>query len=159
MSTQVKTKVIKKKKVVKKVPKKSILLDIPITMKNRSNRPYKYAEYLIFIDWTATPRIDRNPETQKEFADKYGINKDTIIAWKKRSEFWSEVRRSRDMDLLDRTGDVLRVLEREALKGDVPAIKLFLQYTGELTERKDVGLGASPELIEALERMRKVLPD
>lgn len=155
-------KKVVKKKVVKKVikkRKKTEKKEEATKEKRIPGKPYKYAEYLIFIVWIATPRIEREPERQGEFAKKYGLNTDTIAEWKKKVEFWDEVRAVRNRDLLERTGDVLRKLEVVALEGEVPAMKLFLQYTSQLIEKSENKLGASPELIEALDRMRKVLPD
>ncbi len=44
-----------------------------------------------FIIWSALPKEERNPRTQKEFANFFGLSTDTLTSWKKLNGFYDEV--------------------------------------------------------------------
>ena len=47
----------------------------------------KYAEFLQYVAWSATPEILREPKTQKEFAESVGVCQDTLTDWKRHPVF------------------------------------------------------------------------
>lgn len=92
------------------------------------------ANQILFIEWMATPRIDRTPPTQELFADKLGINRKTITRWKQLPGF-DEVVRKRARELLSSDlPEIYGALRREAKKGSFQHIKLAFEMTGEYTE-------------------------
>lgn len=47
----------------------------------------RIAEFVEFARWFALPSWEREPKTQKEFAETIGVSEDTLTDWKKREEF------------------------------------------------------------------------
>jgi nitrogen regulatory protein PII len=93
-------------------------------------------EFEEFIIFCATPRVLREIKTQREFAKKFGVNEDTLTDWKKVPGFLERVRRvilEREQEELPNVIDALR---EKAETGDPGAVKLWLQYVGELQLKK-----------------------
>jgi hypothetical protein len=89
-------------------------------------------EFDEFVRFCATPRALRAVKTQEQFANKFGVSPDTLSDWKKLPEFFEAVRReirSREKGELSEIVDALR---GKALNGDAGAIRLWLQYVGEV---------------------------
>ena len=85
-----------------------------------------------FAKFCATPRALRAIKTQDQFAKQFGVSPDTLSDWKKLPEFAEAVRReirSREKEGLP---EIIEALRKEALKGDPGAVRLLLQYVGEL---------------------------
>ncbi len=90
------------------------------------------AEHAEFVRFCATPRELRELKTQGEFARKFGVSPDTLTDWKQMPGFYDLVRieiRSHEQDGL---ADVISALRAEAESGDPGAIRLWLQYIGEM---------------------------
>ena len=96
----------------------------------------KDAERLLFIDWLALPAAERVPRTQRELAQKLGVEPATLSDWKRSPELWQEVRHRVDERVKEHHADVLSALVKEAKQGDVQAMKLYLQYVQGWTEKQ-----------------------
>ncbi len=93
-------------------------------------------EYEEFVKFCATPRVLRETKTQREFAKKFGVNEDTLTDWKKVPEFFGKVRQiilEREQGELP---EIINALRGEAESGDPSAVRLWLQYVGELQLKK-----------------------
>lgn len=94
-------------------------------------------EYQRFITWTATPREYREDDEkdQKDFAVKYDLDVSTLSLWKRDPAFWAEVNK-RYSEITDRIAtDIRHILQRTAKEGNVSAIKLYLQYEKQWSEK------------------------
>jgi len=155
-----------KKKRVKKVKKDPKLTRINSDFKEKTSKlksdikGLRYpAEYLDFIDWMSLPPVMREPRTHKEFAKQIRVGEDTLTSWKKRAGFWDDVVDQRKDWARDQSGDLLLGLKRNAVKyGKGTDVKVWLQYTGEFTEKADINFGVSPELQKIVEKIDQFLP-
>lgn len=93
-------------------------------------------EFEEFIRFCATPRVLREIKTQREFAKKFGVSEDTLTDWKKIPEFFDRIRRIILERELEELPNVIDALREKAETGDPGAVKLWLQYVGELQLRK-----------------------
>ena len=96
---------------------------------------------LKFIDWLATGKIDRDPPTQLEFAEKIGVSDHTLTRWKKgqngftAEDFWNEVtKRARELNY-QAISDTYNSLREEATNGSLGHQKLLLELVGEYQEK------------------------
>lgn len=124
------------------------------------NKPQEYLEFIIFM---SLPRALREQltgaETQDDFSEKYGINRNTLVSWKKRAGFWEDVQNARKSFFRERSGDVLLALENTCLKeGKGSDVKVYLTYTDEYTDKAETEHKISPELQSALEKIEKIIP-
>lgn len=122
----------------------------------------KPQEYMEFISFMALPRVLRGQilevRTQDDFALKYGVNRNTLVAWKKRIGFWNEVQNVRKDFFRERSGDILLALESTCLReGKGSDVKVLLTYTGEYNEKLEQEHKISPELKKALDKLDRVL--
>ena len=83
------------------------------------------------IDLLADPSM-----TQKAVAEKLGVHQNTMTNWMKLPEFQTELRKSVVRNRRKGAPKVLEALEREALKGNAAAAKLYLQAVGYLDNRE-----------------------
>jgi len=116
-------------KIIQATPIHSEICKIPPFIKLIS-------EYEEFVRFCATPRILREIKTQREFADKFGVSEDTLTDWKKIPEFLDRVHQiilEREQEGLP---DVINALRNEAETGDPSAVRLWLQYVGELQTKR-----------------------
>lgn len=93
-------------------------------------------EFTEFVQFCATPRVLREIKTQREFAKKFGVSEDTLTDWKRTPGFLDMVRQlilKREQEGLS---DVIEALHRKAKSGDPGAIRLWLQYVGELQTKR-----------------------
>jgi hypothetical protein len=98
---------------------------------------------LQFIEWLATPKSERTPKTQKEFAAVIGTDEGTLSDWKKKAGFMDEVRGLARKYLKDELPDIYGALIEKAKTGDVPAIKLAMEMTGEYTPKQNIQMDLS----------------
>jgi hypothetical protein len=83
-----------------------------------------------FIEWLVTPEAERQPRYAKEWAAERGVHEKTPQAWKRDRWF----RAAWDMRLQqlninpDRVQKLVDAIYDKALKGDVQAQKLYLEY-------------------------------
>ncbi len=93
-------------------------------------------EFASFVVWVATPKELRDPKTQAELAQKFGVGQDTLSDWKKRDGFYEKVAKVRKSWGRDRTPDVIHALYRNIMKtGSVQGVKLWLQYFEDWMEK------------------------
>jgi len=151
-----------KKKVVQKHTKKATRKPkkAPVSDLSGMNKPQEYLEFITFM---SLPRALRGQltgtETQDEFSEKYGINRNTLVAWKKRVGFWEDVQNARKGFFRERSADVLLALETACLKdGKGSDVRVYLSYTGEYTERAEQEHKISPEIQAALDKIERILP-
>lgn len=86
------TEVKSPKKSEKKKPPKTII---------------RNAEYEKFIIFQATPKALREQKTQEEFAEHFGLHRDTLTDWKKTDGFWEKVAAVRQVGFKERSSEVL----------------------------------------------------
>lgn len=98
------------------------------------------ANQLKFIEWLALPKAQRKPKTQAGFAELIGMHETTLSDWKKIPGFMAEVTTIAREQLRDALSDVYGALVKRALDGDVQAIKLALEVSGEYTPKQKVDL-------------------
>ena len=133
-----------------------LLEDVPSNVSNKQ-------AWVQMIQYHAMPKIVRKAmgvtNNVKEYAKQIGISELTIIRWRHRADFLSQVR---DLQLAslksNYMGDTIHQLYRRIMKsGDAAEVKLMLQLGGFL---KDDGLTVTlpPEILEIRERSRKLLP-
>lgn len=119
------------------------------------------SEYLEFIHWIATPDEFREPKTQRELAEKFGVGEDVLSDWKKRDGFWEEVKRKIRSWGQDKMPDILDALYREITKtGRAAEVKLWLQYVegwSEKVETKSTGTVRQYIIIRGSEETAKTL--
>lgn len=125
-----------------------------------AGRRYKVAEYIAFVQWTALPSYEREPETQGLFSKKYGVAEAVLSRWKQSAEFWEDVSRVRRATMKDEFTDIIKALKKNIiLNGRGQDVKVYAQLIGELKEDGDGTLALSPALEEAVKKVGKVLPD
>jgi len=118
----------------------------------------KKQEFQEFIEWISLPASIREPKTQKELASKLGIDNATLSDWKKVEGFWEEVKKRRKNWVQEKISNILLGVYGKALKGDVNAAKLLLEYAGEFIERKEFKHYIEEELSEEeKEEIKKAL--
>ena len=88
-----------------------------------------------FIEWLATPRYGRIPPTQELLAKELGVHAITLSKWTAKEGFRDAVTaRSREL-LNSRLPQIYGALAAKAESGDVPAIKLAMEMTGQHVDK------------------------
>lgn len=90
---------------------------------------YKSAAYREFVRWSALGIIEKHRTgitDQNEFARAYRVNKDTLTRWKKRSDFYADVKEQMFEWSKGRTPDVIDAIYRGAMQGDAKSQKLWV---------------------------------
>ena len=144
------------------------------TKRNKAEKPQpssdfskvrKTNEYLEFINFITLPRVMRHEvigvETQEEFCELFKVDKGTLSKWKKIPGFWEDVTEIRKALFRERSADVLLSLEAKCLNpGSVTGadVRVYLTAIGEYQERHEVENELSPQLLEALAKIDKMLP-
>ena len=93
-----------------------------------------------YLDWVATPKSLRNPKTVDLFAKSIGVDRTSLWRWSKLPGFTEEVAQSGRSYLKSELGEIFGALVKRALDGDVQAIKLALEVSGEYTPKQKVDL-------------------
>lgn len=91
-------------------------------------------EQLAFVDWLVDPEREGS---QADFARQLGLHPSTLSVWKKDRAFrrvWDEKLAELNVDP-DRIQKVIDALYKEALRGDVKAMQLYLQYVDRFTPK------------------------
>lgn len=87
---------------------------------------------LAFIDWLVDPQREGS---QADFARQLQVHPSTLTLWKKDRSFkhqWEERLAELNVDP-DRIQNVIDALYKAALRGDVKAMQLYLQYVDRFT--------------------------
>jgi len=132
-----------------------------ISIKNMEQKtPYKRAEYLEFIKFTATPRAFRDNEfgynTDKAFADHYELNETTLVGWKKDGQFRDSVKEHLDAWAKSRTPDVIACLYKAIIQhGRAAEAKLWMQLFEGFTEKSDSNLSMNRTMIRDLQNANR----
>jgi hypothetical protein len=100
----------------------------------------KPVEFQEFIIWTATPEPLRELKTQQEFAEKFKVSEQTLSAWRKRDDFWDEVKKEWDKWGKEKTNNVIarfyqRIISPDATTAD---FKLWFQFFLDWKEKTEV---------------------
>ena len=102
----------------------------------------------IFIDWLALPKALRQPRTQKELCQQFGVGEGTLSEWKRLPGFRDEVARTAREFMKDDVADVLAAIRTHAKKGNVPHINMFLAMVGMAADVEAAGRGSGGNVIE-----------
>lgn len=93
-----------------------------------------------FIEWLALPKSQRKPKTQALIAVDIGVHETTLSDWKKIPGFMDTVTTLTRNQVRDAMADVYGALVKAAANGDVQAMKLFFEMSGEYTPKQKVDL-------------------
>jgi hypothetical protein len=94
----------------------------------------RYNEFYKFAFWNCLPQSEKNRlgiSTQKDFAEKHGVDVATLSDWKKREEFWKVVNKEVKSWARELTPNVLKALYKQATRvGYVnpKTFELWLKY-------------------------------
>ena len=103
------------------------------------------AEYLMFIEFMATPKVYREMQTLKEFAKKINVAEKTLSEWQKRPDYHQRFRQATKAYVRDfMVGNALASMQRKIMKeGNASEVKLLLQVA-EMVEDKSIIETAPP---------------
>ena len=104
--------------------------------------PRHETEFKEFIGWIALPIKERQPETQKELAEQFGLSEWTLSQWKKRDGFWMEVNDVRKEWGKGKTPEVMNGLYERAKTGDPAAARLWLEVVENHTTRSKTDINS-----------------
>jgi len=95
-----------------------------------------------FASWVAVPeeiREELGLPTQAVFAEKYGVDRNTLGLWKHNPEFWEKVKLVRGYWLKEQTTSIMKALVKKARReGSAPEVKLFMQIVEDFQEKNQV---------------------
>ena len=93
-----------------------------------------------FLDWLLTPKNDRQPESQAQWAREHEIRADTVRTWKKDPRFKDEWRRRADETVVstERISAVMDAMWQQACIGNVQAATLYMNHAARLLPPKEV---------------------
>lgn len=94
-----------------------------------------------YLEWVATPKGLRKPKTVAAFAKTLGADRTTLWRWSKTEAFRKEFRQAGRSLLENELPDIYAALAKAAVEGDVPAIKLALEVSGEFVPKQDLTTG------------------
>lgn len=98
------------------------------------------AEYLMFIEFMATPKVYREIQTIKEFSKKIKVSEQTLSEWQKRSDYHQRFRESLKGYIRDNmVGNAIASMQRKIMKeGNASEVKLLLQVAEMVEDRSIV---------------------
>jgi len=118
-----------------------------------------------FLDWLRTPKEEREPSTQKELAEQFGVEATQLSAWKRDPDFLERWNTTylRTIGSPETKGEIMATLRRTATDQDDPkhvqAAKAYFEIEGSLrpaSAKLDISVkaGAPSELTdEELQRL------
>ena len=99
-------------------------------------------EKMAFVRWLATPRIERVPKTQQEFAKSIGVTPETVSRWKSERAVVLETFALVRATGWDRMAGILGAVAKKAEEGNTEAARLFLSWYTGWSERALIALQA-----------------
>ncbi|HXN24584.1 MAG TPA: hypothetical protein VOA41_17750 [Candidatus Dormibacteraeota bacterium] len=99
--------------------------------------PRKEAARAAFADWLATPKVRREPKTQGEFSELYGVSETSLSTWKHDPEFHADYVECVKRKFRYRAPDVLNTLTANATLGDIDSVDRFFEATEWNTKKPD----------------------
>lgn len=122
-----------------------------------------------FAIWGSLPTEERYkigaPKNLSEFAERYGVDNDTLTRWKKREDYIFKVEEAYRQWSRDKTADVFNGIYKAAVRGNPGSQLLYLQYFRGFnpktevvhTKKIEVGVNDIRYLIEQLpEELKKL---
>jgi len=88
-----------------------------------------------FMLWLALPSDQRLPLTQGMLARELSLDDGTLSEWKRLSGFWDAVNALVEEHLADDFAPIIESLKREARKGSIQHIRIYLEMIGKYTPR------------------------
>lgn len=111
-------------------------------------------QQIAVIDLLSDPKM-----TQKEAAEQAGVHPNSVTNWMKLPEFQTELRKGVVRNRRKGAPKVLEALEREALKGNAAAAKLYLQAVGYLDNREAAEVEAPKKAHVSSEELQRRLAE
>ena len=106
-----------------------------------------------YLEWVATPKSLRNPKTVLAFAKSIGVDRVTLWRWSKIPNFKQEFREAGRSVLEVELPNIYAALAKAASNGDVPAIKLALEVSGEYVPKQKLDMDFSKLSDDELQRI------
>lgn len=100
----------------------------------------KAAEFIEFCKWSAQPKSVRLPSEQKELAKKLDVNETHMSEWKNHPEFGQNRRYFIQQWIGDDLPEVMDVVKKYALRGNLGHIQTMLKWLGELVDTPQVAI-------------------
>jgi hypothetical protein len=107
-------------------------------MANQPDTTKWTAHQIIYMEWLATPKKQRNPKTVEQLAAKLGYNRTTLWDWTKLPSWNKSVATIARDFLHSDASEIFQALGDKAKRGDVSAIKLALEVLGEYVPKQDI---------------------
>lgn len=92
----------------------------------------------LYLEWVATPKELREQKTVLAFSKRIGVDRTTLWRWSNLPGFRDAVLSATRNYLKDELPEIFSALAKRAKQGDVPAIKLALEVSGEYTPKQDI---------------------
>lgn len=108
------------------------ILSKEITFQERNKNVKKEAEYLMFVEYIATPSTFKQFKSQRDFGKHYNISEATLSDWKLRPGFYDLVSRKIKTVCRDKTPDLIDAWYYQMLTSEKPIgrdMLIWLQYT------------------------------
>lgn len=94
-----------------------------------------------FKSWLASPKKYRTPKSQAALAKQFGVAQITLSKWKDEAGFMDDVVILARKRARKHTPFVIEALREGVARGNVRAMKLWLQYVEEWSEKNITDLG------------------
>ena len=100
----------------------------------------------LYAEWIALPTKDRDPQTKRGFAQRYGINERTLLGWEQDSDFAESIRLRVCATELTYAGEVAQQVRKRATgetdKGSARHAELHMRHlSGLWNARGDIEAG------------------
>jgi hypothetical protein len=129
----------------------------------------KKAEYWAFVEWSATFKPVREPKSQRDLAEKLGVDPSDLSHWKLMPQWANDVRSQvkRLISSEDYASAIHGWIKRLPAEGRVADIKYLNEWTGEFSTTKRLShtivdsrwTQGAKEAEKALSELKKKTPD
>jgi hypothetical protein len=96
-----------------------------------------------FMEWLSLPSVERDPFTQRAFADVLGVGEVTLSRWRKLPGFMAEVQNLITASLGSNYHDVMYSFQQESAKGSFPHQRMYFEMLGAYREQSDLNFKGS----------------